>query len=143
VGRFVNFDFDYALLVMLGSDLRPREIWRAKAESLKVEQAKVKNERAGIGVATFQKIGERIDSYKSHQGEQELPSLSPQSRKAKPTRSRKRVFDAVTRREFEGLHQCYLTLLREGELEEMRRERKLAPFPQEDDSGWDKIHSST
>ena len=61
VGRFVNFDFDYALLVMLGSDLRPREIWRANAESLKVEQAKVRNERAGIHVATFQRIGERLD----------------------------------------------------------------------------------
>jgi len=70
VGQFVNFDFDYALLVMLGSDLSLREIWRAKAENLKVELAKVKNERAGIRVATFQKIGERIGSYKSHEGEQ-------------------------------------------------------------------------
>lgn len=61
VGRFVNFDFNYALLVMLGSDLRLREILRADAESLKVEQAKVRNERAGIHVATFQKIGERLD----------------------------------------------------------------------------------
>jgi len=61
VGRFVNFDFNYALLVMLGSDLRLREIWRADAESLKVEQAKVQNGRAGIHVSTFQKIGERLD----------------------------------------------------------------------------------
>lgn len=61
VGRFVNFDFNYALLVMLGSDLRLRGIWRADAESLKVEQAKVRNERAGIHVSTFQKIGERLD----------------------------------------------------------------------------------
>jgi len=60
LGRFVNFDFDYAVLVMLGSDLRSREIWRARSENLRVEQAKVKNERAGIHVATFQKIGERI-----------------------------------------------------------------------------------
>ena len=61
VGRFVNFDFNYALLVILGGDLRLREIWRADAESLKVEQAKVRNERAGIHVSTFQKIGERLD----------------------------------------------------------------------------------
>jgi len=95
-------------------------------------------------------------------GRTQVTFLSLQSRKAKPTRSRKRVFDAVTRREFEGLHQCYLTLLREGQLEEMRKARKLAPFPQEDnfgyyrmrrfypgrfiqedDSRWDEIHSST
>lgn len=61
VGRFVNFDFDYALLVILDSDLQCREIWRASAESLKVEQAKVRNERAGIHVATFQEIGGRLD----------------------------------------------------------------------------------
>lgn len=61
VGRFVNFDFDYALLVILDGDLRCREIWRANAQSLKVEQAKVRNDRAGIHITTFQRIGERVD----------------------------------------------------------------------------------
>jgi len=61
VGRFMNFDFDYALLVIIDSDLRCREIWRASAEKIKVEQAKVRNERAGIHVGTFQEIGERLD----------------------------------------------------------------------------------
>jgi hypothetical protein len=60
VGRFVNFDFDYALLVTLDSALQCREIWRASAESLKVEQARVRNERVGIHVATFQEIGETL-----------------------------------------------------------------------------------
>lgn len=61
LGRFVNFSFDYALLVILGSDLRPREIWCASTEALKVEQARVRNKRAGIHIATFLRIGERID----------------------------------------------------------------------------------
>lgn len=61
VGRFVNFDFDYALLVILGGDLRCREIWRATVENLEVEQAKVRNERVGIRVSTFQELGERFD----------------------------------------------------------------------------------
>lgn len=60
IGRFVNFDFDYALLVIIDSDLQCREIWRASAENLRAEQAKVRNERAGIHVSTFQEIGERL-----------------------------------------------------------------------------------
>jgi hypothetical protein len=94
-------------------------------------------------------------------GRTQVTFLNHHSSETKTVRSRKRVFDAFTRREFHGLHQCYLTLLREGQLEEMRKARKLAPFPQEDnfgyyrmrrfypgrfiqedDSGWDKIHSS-
>ena len=61
IGRFVNFAFDYAVLVILGSDLQCHEIWRADVESIKIEQAKVRNERVGIHVSTFRQIGEKID----------------------------------------------------------------------------------
>lgn len=54
-------------------------------------------------------------------------------------RPRKRVFDTVTGRMFQGLHQCYLTLLREGKLDEMMKARKLTPFPEEDNFGYYKM----
>jgi len=51
----------------------------------------------------------------------------------------KRVIDTKTGREFMALNQCYLTLLREGELEEMLRAGKLADNPEEDRFGWFKM----
>ena len=54
-------------------------------------------------------------------------------------RPRKRVFDTATGGMFQGLNQCYLTLLREGKLEEMRRAGKLAPLPEEDNFGYYKM----
>lgn len=65
-------------------------------------------------------------------------STESRTRTKNPT-PRKGVFDTATGRIFLGLHQCYLTLLREGELEEMRRAGKLASFPEEDNFGYYKM----
>jgi len=51
----------------------------------------------------------------------------------------KRVIDTRLRRTFPSLNQCYLTLLREGHLEEMRAAGRLAPIPEEDNFGYYKM----
>jgi hypothetical protein len=51
----------------------------------------------------------------------------------------KRVKDTRSCRIFPSLNQCYLTLLREGQLEEMRTAGRLAPNPEEDNFGYYKI----
>lgn len=51
----------------------------------------------------------------------------------------KKVKDTRSCRIFPSLNKCYLTLLREGELEEMRRVGKLAPNPEEDNFGYYKM----
>ena len=51
----------------------------------------------------------------------------------------KKVKDTWTCRIFPALNQCYLTLLREGQLEEMRRAGKLASNPEEDNFGYYKM----
>ena len=48
----------------------------------------------------------------------------------------KEVIDTRSGRIFPALNQCYLTLLREGELEEMRRAGKLKDTPEEDSFGY-------
>jgi hypothetical protein len=63
LGRFVNFDFDYALLVLIDCSLQCREIWLANAEAVKMEQARVRNERVGIRIFKFQEIGEKLPAY--------------------------------------------------------------------------------
>ena len=52
---------------------------------------------------------------------------------------RKRVIDTHLCRLFPALNQCYLTLLREGHLEEMRAAGRLAPIPEEDNFGYYKM----
>jgi len=48
----------------------------------------------------------------------------------------KKVIDTRSGRVFPALNQCYLVLLREGELEEMRRAGKLKDNPEEDTFGY-------
>ena len=48
----------------------------------------------------------------------------------------KKVIDTRSGRVFPALNQCYLALLREGELEEMRRSGKLKDNPEEDTFGY-------
>jgi len=48
----------------------------------------------------------------------------------------KKVIDTRSGRVFPALNQCYLFLLREGELEEMRRAGKLKDNPEEDTFGY-------
>lgn len=60
VGRFTNFDFDYALLVLLDCNYGLGEIWRADVESIRSEQKRIRNPRAGIHVSTFKKIGKKV-----------------------------------------------------------------------------------
>ena len=51
----------------------------------------------------------------------------------------KKVKDTWSCRIFPALNQCYLQLLREGQLEEMRAAGKLGPFPEEDNFGYYKM----
>jgi len=48
----------------------------------------------------------------------------------------KKVIDTHSGRIFPALNQCYLALLREGKLEEMRRAGKLKDNPEEDKFGY-------
>ena len=48
----------------------------------------------------------------------------------------KKVIDTRSGRVFPALNQCYLALLREGELEEMRGAGKLKDNPEEDTFGY-------
>lgn len=52
---------------------------------------------------------------------------------------RKRVLDTRTQRIYDGLNICYRTLLRNGELEEMRRAGRLSDHPFEDNFGYYKM----
>lgn len=51
----------------------------------------------------------------------------------------KKVKDTWSCRTFPALNQCYLALLREGQLEEMRAASRLTPNPEEDNFGYFKI----
>lgn len=51
----------------------------------------------------------------------------------------KKVKNTYTGRIFPSLNQCYLALLREGRLEEMRIAGKLAHTPEEDNFGYYKM----
>ena len=51
----------------------------------------------------------------------------------------KRVRDTWLHRVFPSLNQCYLTLLREGKLEEMSRAGKLSRYPERDSFGYYKM----
>lgn len=60
VGRFANFKFDYALLVMMDGDYELDEIWRAGPTDLETLQAKVTNPLRGVRVRDFIKLGQRV-----------------------------------------------------------------------------------
>lgn len=60
VGRFANFKFDYALLVLLDGDYMLDEIWRAEPAALDVLQAKVTNPLRGVRVRDYIKLGVRV-----------------------------------------------------------------------------------
>ena len=60
INRFHNWDFDYALLTLLDGDYELEGIWRADRRCLEEAQEQVKNDRAGIHVSTFIKIGELV-----------------------------------------------------------------------------------
>lgn len=60
INRFHNWDFDYALLTLLDGDYEVKGIWRAERRSLEEAQADVQNDRAGVHVSTFIKIGEQV-----------------------------------------------------------------------------------
>ena len=59
INRFHNWGFDYALLTLLDGDYEVDGIWRAERRCLEEAQEQVKNDRAGIHVSTFIKIGEQ------------------------------------------------------------------------------------
>ena len=68
-----------------------------------------------------------------------LQYATEQSTTTDDPRPRKRVLDTATGRIFPSLHRCYLTLLREGQLEAMNMAGKLASFPEEDNFGYYKM----
>jgi hypothetical protein len=60
IGRFQNWEFDYAVLVLLRDDYELDEIWKARVSDLQTAQDKVKNLRAGIHVSTFLGLGDKV-----------------------------------------------------------------------------------
>ncbi len=105
LGRFVNFDFDYAILVLIDSGLQCREIWRANAEALKMEQARVRNERAGIRIFKFQQIGERLSAFPER-----VKELKKSPMTKRPLfggrRSAVGILDTVTGKTYKSMFEC-------------------------------------
>lgn len=60
VGRFTNFKFDYAVLVMMDGDYELDEIWRAETAELQALQARVRNPARGVRVGDFIRVGSRL-----------------------------------------------------------------------------------
>lgn len=61
VGRITNWDFDYALLVLLDGTYSVDAIWRAEREDLEPLQARVRNPARGISVRDFTQAAQRVN----------------------------------------------------------------------------------
>jgi hypothetical protein len=68
VGRITNWDFDYALLVLLDGTYCVEAIWRAQREDLERLQARVRNPARGISVRDFIRAAERANVTASTAG---------------------------------------------------------------------------
>jgi len=63
VGRFQNYDFDYALLVLLDDQLELHEIWKASVKAVEHAQIQELNPKHGIGVSKFKNLDAREKVY--------------------------------------------------------------------------------
>ena len=60
IGRFVSWEFDYAVLVILDSEYNVREIWKAERDVLEPLQAILKNPRHGLAISAFKRVAARL-----------------------------------------------------------------------------------
>ncbi|MDP3984293.1 MAG: hypothetical protein Q8Q52_04710 [Acidimicrobiia bacterium] len=79
VGRITNWDFDYALLVLLDAEFRRDAIWRAEESALAELQARVRNPARGIPVREFMRVAHRVDVRRRSRAA--MPILDPETGK--------------------------------------------------------------
>lgn len=60
IGRFVSWEFDYAVLVIMDSEYAVREIWKADQVALEPLQALLKNPRHGLALSTYKRVAHKI-----------------------------------------------------------------------------------
>lgn len=60
IGRFVSWEFDYAILVILDGEYDVQEIWRADREALEPLQATLKNPRHGLALSTYKRVARQV-----------------------------------------------------------------------------------
>lgn len=60
IGKFVSWDFDYAVLVIMDSEYDVQEMWRAEPHDLEPLQAVLKNPRQGLALSTYKSVAKRI-----------------------------------------------------------------------------------
>ncbi len=60
VGRFVSWQFDYAVLVIFDERYVIQSIWKTDVADVQKLQEKVKNPKVGISVRNFKKVASQI-----------------------------------------------------------------------------------
>lgn len=60
IGKFVSWDFDCAVLVIMDSEYDVQEMWQAERSDLEPLQAVLKNPRHGLALSTYKSVAKRI-----------------------------------------------------------------------------------